>query len=291
VKEIRQLLEAKGLGRIADVVEAAQKPSIRFSPGENVECAGTHLGGRPNLPLDIEWPRWQEQPLAFLAQIDLGALPIIETFPLPRQGSLFFFHMAGEDPPWGFDPQDRGSAAVKYSPLPLQNCELRPFPDDLEEERQYRTLSMAAEPVENTIPDRVDQVITELGLQEDEMERYEKVVWEEWNSHWRSLRPPPSMPDLCHRMAGYPDRLQGDLRLEAHLVSHGLYCGDSSGYDEGKQRGLWPGAKQWQLLLQIDSEEAVGISWGDSGRIYYLIHQDDLEEHRFENVWVGLQCM
>jgi uncharacterized protein YwqG len=291
MKEIRQLLEAKGLGRIADVVEAAQKPSVRFSPGESGEYTGTRLGGRPNLPLDIEWPRWQEQPLAFLAQVDLAALPTIKTFPVPRQGSLFFFHMTGEDGPWGYDPEDRGSACVKYSPHPLSNCELRALPDDLEEERQYRGISLVAQPVENTIPDHFDQVIDELGLKPDEMERYGEVVWEEWNSHWRSLRRPPSLPDLCHRMAGYPDRLQGDLRLEAQLVSHGLYCGDSSGYDEGKQRGLWPGAKQWQVLLQIDSEDAAGMMWGDSGRIYYLIHQSDLEEHRFDNVWVGMECM
>jgi uncharacterized protein YwqG len=43
--------------------------------------------------------------------------------------------------------------------------------------------------------------------------------------------------------------------------------------------------------LQIDSEEAAGMMWGDVGRIYFLIRRDDLRERRFEKSWAGLECM
>jgi uncharacterized protein YwqG len=59
-----------------------------------------HLGGLPNLPLGIEWPRSPKGvPFHFLAQIDLAAVPasgIVDFLgrPLPefpRDGALYFF--------------------------------------------------------------------------------------------------------------------------------------------------------------------------------------------------------
>jgi hypothetical protein len=180
---------------------------------------------------------------------------------------------------------------VFYSAKPLGDLGLRSIPGDLEKERQYSGVRLGTEPAEDSIPDYRDQVIEELGLSREERDRYDDV-WEKWNSRRPETEPIPNRrPDLCHRMGGYPDRLQGDLRLEAQLVSHGLYCGNASGYAEGKQKGLWPGAKEWELLLQIDSEEAAGMMWGDVGRIYFLIHRDDLRERRFEKIWAGLECM
>jgi uncharacterized protein YwqG len=44
------------------------------------------------------------------------------------------------------------------------------------------------------------------------------------------------------------------------------------------------------LLLQIDSEARAGMMWGDLGRIYFMIHKDDLRRRRFENVVLILQC-
>ena len=275
------MLQAKGLGRIADVVLANVKRSVRLTSGTKSKGARNRLGGAPNLPPELDWPHWKDHPLAFLAQFDLATLPVIEGFDLPRRGSLFFFHEAGEHAPWGYDPQDLGCARVLFSERPLKGCSLRAVPVSLEEERQYRGLALDTSRVEDSIPDSCDQVIGELGPTPAEGYRYEEV-WEKWNSR---------RPDLCHRMAGYPDRLQGDLRLEAQLVSHGLYCGDGTGYQAGKKKKLWAGAKDWELLLQLDSEEAAGMMWGDAGRLYYLIHKDDLRERRFEKVWAGLECM
>ena len=98
--------------------------------------------------------------------------------------------------------------------------------------------------------------------------------------------------ETFHRVGGYPDCIQPsiDPKLEAHLVSHGLNCGDQSGYREGRDRGLEPGAAEWDLLLQVDSEGGIGMQWGDGGRLYFLIHKDDLRQHRFEKAWMTLQC-
>jgi uncharacterized protein YwqG len=216
--ELRALLHAKGLGRIADVVQANVKRSIRLTAGAESEEACNRLGGVPNLPADLDWPRRQSHPLAFLVQLDLGALPAIEGLDLPQKGSLFFFHEGGEDAPWGFDPQELGYARVLYSPQPLNECSLRALPSDLEEEQCYRGLEFTSSRVEDSIPDSCDQVIAELGLSPVESDSYEEV-WETFHAH---------LPNLRHRVGGYPDRLQGDLRLEAQLVTNGFYCGDGT---------------------------------------------------------------
>src|SRR5205814_3675825 len=54
-----------------------------------------------------------------------------------------------------------------------------------------------------------------------------------------------------HRLLGHPEPVQGDMQLECQLVSHGLYCGDASGYRDTRATALRPGAADWRLLLQI----------------------------------------
>ena len=95
--DIREQLEAKGLGRIAGVIETAVKPSLWLATREESENGVSRLGGRPNLPEEFDWPLWQEQPLAFLAQLNLAALPAVDGLNLPREGALFFFQAAGRD--------------------------------------------------------------------------------------------------------------------------------------------------------------------------------------------------
>jgi len=58
-----------------------------------------------------------------------------------------------------------------------------------------------------------------------------------------------------HRMLGHPDAVQNDPRRD----------GDS-------------------VLLQVDSDEAAGMIWGDVGRLYYMLGAADLEAGRFDRV-------
>ncbi|MDQ8738394.1 DUF1963 domain-containing protein [Paenibacillus sp. LHD-38] len=41
------------------------------------------------------------------------------------------------------------------------------------------------------------------------------------------------------------------------------------------------------LLMQRDSE--TGTGWGDEGRLYFWIREQDFAELNFEHVWVILQ--
>lgn len=95
---------------------------------------------------------------------------------------------------------------------------------------------------------------------------------------------------IINKIFGHPDQIQGDMQLECQLVSNGLFCGDSSGYNDQRRKVLEKGMKEWRLLLQIDSDENCEMMWGDVGRLYFWIKTDDLTNKRFDKVWMSLQC-
>ena len=78
------------------------------------------------------------------------------------------------------------------------------------------------------------------------------------------------------------------MTMECQLVTHGINCGSSEGYKEGKKRGLDQGASDWRLLLEIGTDD--NMMWGDAGSIYFWIRKQDLAERKFENCWLILQC-
>jgi uncharacterized protein YwqG len=42
----------------------------------------------------------------------------------------------------------------------------------------------------------------------------------------------------------------------------------------------------WRLLLQVDTDEhGPGWSWGDSGRLYFCMRENDLAAGRFDRGW------
>jgi len=119
-----------------------------------------------------------------------------------------------------------------------------------------------------------------LNLNADQRDEY----WE-FLEAWRE-----QMPPTFHRVGGYPEPIQGDPKLEAHLASHGLYCGSAEGYQRGKELGLLPGAADWELMLQVDSDDRAGMMWGDLGRLYFLIHKEALQQRTFQDAWLVFQC-
>jgi uncharacterized protein YwqG len=45
-----------------------------------------------------------------------------------------------------------------------------------------------------------------------------------------------------------------------------------------------------RFLLQVDSDDAAGMMWGDAGMLYFWIRDDDLAARRFDRAWCVMQC-
>ena len=72
----------------------------------------------------------------------------------------------------------------------------------------------------------------------------------------------------------------GHLGRRCQALHDGIPCGLPA----------WPGAADWQLLLQIDSDPNTGMMWGDVGKLYFLMNSEDLRNRNFDAAWLILQC-
>jgi uncharacterized protein YwqG len=273
----RERLEAAGLGRFADSLVEMARPAVRLvpDPAMLVRDRSTRLGGSPELPSSIAWPRDDDDPLSFVAQVNLADVAPYEAEGLlPRDGLLSFFYAAVKQEAWGFDPADHGSAAVLYVPATAETHTREP-PTDLSHEGVFRPVSLQPQ-AETTFAPWESYDVETLGMTRDEGFAYAGICHER--------------DDVIHRLLGHPDPVQGDMQVECQLVTNGLYCGDSTGYQDPRAADLRAGAAEWRLLLQIDSQDEAEMMWGDVGRIYYWITHADLVARDWALSWLILQC-
>jgi uncharacterized protein YwqG len=274
----RRRLESSGLGRHAEKLERLARPGIRLRPHSVSDAAAgigqSRIGGQPDLPASTEWPEYLGVPQSFIAQINLAETHGYDPGgQLPGAGILSFFYDSAQRV-WGFDPSDKDGWAVLYTEASV-NLAPRAFPDALPDQGRFRPVTLRPEG-EITYARSELSELEAVGLDADEGSTYDELIEEVEGS--------------IHRLLGHPNSIQGDMQLECQLVSHGLYLGNPSGYREPMAAELRPGAVDWRLLLQIDSDEAAQMMWGDSGRIYYWMHKDAMRECRWDKARLVLQC-
>jgi uncharacterized protein YwqG len=281
--DLRTHLEESGLTRVADGLERLMMVSIRLkakaAPEGDLKPGSSKLGGVPDLPEGTAWPECNGVPMALLAQLRLQDIALYDPEGrLPKSGILYFFYET-KDQKWGFDPQDRGHWKVVYYDGDLAGLRAAIPPNALPKESRFRVCRLTFSN-EITLPSWDSEAIKRLKLSQEDCERY--VAF-----------PGASCGEgqTIHRLFGHPEQIQGNMQLECQCAFHGLYMGDSSGYDDPRRPALEKGASDWQLLLQIDSDEDnLGAMWGDTGRVYFWIRQQELKKRDFSNVWLVLQC-
>jgi uncharacterized protein YwqG len=298
------------LRRKAEELIAAQAPSLpvkEIAKGLRVgtqfrtrrvdldalKLGASRFGGCPDVPVPFEWPQWDgfvaedlvlpsgvrysqgDAPatLSFLAQLNLAEIPE-PTGLLPDTGWLVFFYDERQQP-WGFDPRHRGSSRVMYFDGDAASLSRHGTPEAAKEYELH--CSEVTPELVATLPHFPDQ----LGLELDPPAR---------DAYWKLSDELIAGPEPHHRLFGWPKLIQGDMELECQLASNGISCGSSAGHETEQARRLRPGAADWILLLQLDTDDCPGCMWGDSGCLYFWIRKQDLAERRFDRVWTILQC-
>ncbi|UPL51117.1 YwqG family protein [Hymenobacter sublimis] len=258
-------------------IKSVSQPCIRLhlapEEEEDIPIGNSKMGGIPDLPPGCQWPTEQdpEKPLSFIAQINLAEVSVYdEQGLLPHQGLLSFFYSADQEA-WGYDSKHRDKFKVLYyegSPSELHRVS---FPDTLEEDAQFEACTLIPQ-LEISLPSWDNNLLNFLT----ESEQDNLFGLEEGNTN---------------KLFGHADTIQGSMELECELVTNGIYCGDPSGYASPQAKALEPNAGNWRLLLQVDSnEDECGMMWGDAGRLYFWIREQDLKTQNFDASWVILQC-
>lgn len=236
----------------------------------------SHFGGNPNLPQGIAWPERNGKKLGFLARLSLPEIHSAHSIDwLPDSGALLFFYDM-EEQPWGYDPEDRGSSVVLHVPdIPMADS-LHLETEDGDSILPHQNLAFRRIDV-NPSWERESVRALELNSKEDDLyfERTESVF----------------QGEPKHQVSGFPSPVQGDqMELECQLVTNGLYCGNPSGYEDSRAEALKPGASNWRLLFQFDTDDDLDVMWGDCGTIYYWVEEHAARRGDFQNTWLVLQC-
>lgn len=236
----------------------------------------SRLGGLPEMPAGFEWPTWNGRPQAFLAQLDLEELHRELHTCLPSAGKLYFFYDQ-EQAEWGFDPKDVGAWRVLHQPAGDVALVEHRAPAGLAPENIFKPKRVKPQRID-VLPDQ--QRLPPQSVASDvDIDDYEEVRDEAFAGHTR------------HQLFGFPSPVQNDgMEEECQYASNGVFVGDPEGYRNPRIPELKPGAAEWKLLLQLETDDDVDWMWGDAGTLYFWIRESDARRGDFSRVWMVLQC-
>lgn len=289
--QISQLAETYGLKQIAERIEQFLLPGIHISKTEQDDSTlgSSRLGGLPDVPPEFIWPHSGEKPLGFLAQFRCEDFANLDSSQLlPNTGILYFFYDVINQP-WGFDPKDRQSAVVFYTDATtsLSRASMPEGSSPNEIVLPSCAVKFTAVPSLPTTDSEIFiQLLRQLGFSTKTLLAYV----DKYREFYDEVRQRFTNNEPQHQLLGHPNIVQNDMKLECQLVTHGIYCGDSSGYEDPRRKELEAGAAEWKLLFQFDSDDGLGVMWGDCGLIYFWIRESDLRARRFSETWTIQQC-
>lgn len=279
IKDLRAHIQAAGIDpKYADVIESQAQRCVRFDAiptDENELPLGcSKLGGSPDLPIGVTWPLHGDRRLPFVGQFnahDFNRFSFCED--LPSDGILYFFLNMDS---WveEHDSSGRGNCRVLYHPGPLKDFGRLDLPERGSTPPRFNPCRIvfheALSQGWHEIP------IHAFHLDEAQEDEYVHIVYE--------------FPDgKAHQVLGRPGRienLEDELQLQCQVISHGLALGaDGRPLDKNKAKELAPGAADWKLLLQLDSDEGAEMDWGDS-MLSFWIRKRDLRDRNFSEVWM-----
>ncbi|GLV54450.1 hypothetical protein KDH_12970 [Dictyobacter sp. S3.2.2.5] len=277
-EDTQKALKKAGLERLNDYVQVLVQPAISLKASPVKDEAGlkvgiSKIGGIPDLPQGQQWPMKKDVPLSFVAQIRLDEVAHYDTnHRLPQQGMLWFFYDSSQET-YGEDPQDAGGWSVLYS-SDVQHLQPATVPTKLPEEARFKTSTVSFDAM-STMSQQPQLEIADLAWNNDDQAKYDTV-------YARFTGKPSTQPH--HQMLGYPETLQDDMRLQCQMMTNGI-----TDADDPKVAELSKSANEWQLLLQVDSDERINMNWPGSGMLYYWIKLADLQAQKFDATWLVAQ--
>jgi uncharacterized protein YwqG len=277
--DIKQAFLKAGLQAYVPAIDQLTRNSVRLATmlvdEKTLALGASKIGGHPDLPASMQWPVLKGQPQSFLAQLRLVDFQQFESDRLlPAQGMLWFFYDASQQT-FGEQPEDRAGWRILFSNNASSTLQRRPTPTGLPPASLFPSCALTPTN-ELTLALQPELELPAFAWGDKEQQAYEDVL--------EALHSPEERMLPHHRLLGYPDTIQDDMRLQCQLISNGI-----TEIDDPRAVRLQAGASDWLLLLQIDSDASARMRWGDNGMLYYWVKQADLQEQHFDRSWLVLQ--
>lgn len=243
--------EAAGAWRAALArMRRAVRPTLLLVPAR--DPGFSKIGGKPNLPSQTPWPTGDLGPRIFVAQIDLAAFqPHVQLDWLPSEGRLYAFF---DDERNGCPDVVRILYALEPPGPPAEPPQ--PAPDKWRfEERRVGFMKF------NSVPS-LDWLEVDYATLGDHAEDEAGGTFEDCDLG----------EEIEHRIGGYPAEIQGgQMAIECEYMRRGL----TRDYNDDVPDAIRRAAREWRLLLQIDSDPALNMNWWDGGRLYVFVRARD----------------
>ena len=250
--------------KILNLVE----PSIYIENSNNEKIGCSKLGGTPDLPSTILWPRFENKPMVFYGQINLE--DISKIYPeneLPKIGILYFFCYF-ENPENEFGaPYNFIKPKSEYSVIYYENDDLTRtnFPADLIKDYHFKPMPIKFE-LNYQIPPTTETSKVELAnLSKSDIKEYDSYRDRNDLYEAETILGTP-----------YPIQYGADYDWAYSYL-------EISDFDKpGVQEEIAKVKPNFINLLSFSMEsrfEAIGISF-----CYFGIHVDDLKNRNFRNV-------
>lgn len=284
-KDIKISLKEQSLSKIWAYIKKVIRPSIQINYferyDERLKIGSSKLGGKPDLPEHISWPKFNNHYQSFFAQINLKEVKDFDSEELlPKKGILYFFYDL-----FCFDQEneDGNGGCVIYYP-DAKNLFRREPPKDiyLKDEPNfvprliYRS-SFVSFFSALTIPYINHKFID--GLKEKELLSEDEIFYKYFEKLFDS-------EEIDHRLLGYSENVQDEMESECYLIEKNLGWNDLTDKNRKELKKQW---KDWILLFQFPYIPELNIEIQDGGTLYYWIHKNDLKKLRFDKVKVIMQ--
>lgn len=260
---------------------ATVKPviEITLSPADDLPLWASKVGGKPYLPLDVEYPFSSDgNPLKLLAQINFSEIPTNDT--LPKTGILSFFIENSLDKKYvyGADYSDLANQdGFKVFYFEEIHQDISKLKTDFSEFESYWNNEDTYSPLNNNdiaykmVFSNSQELMPEIDFHTAEhffgLENYYDI-YKLKGDEKKILRYLNNIDSTGHKLLGYPYFTQIDPRIE-----HAQF-------------------RDYILLFQLDSEDenGINISWGDFGVGNFFIHPNDLNNKDFSKVIYTWDC-
>ena len=252
------------------------EPTIYISEIDSIENIGcSKLGGTPDLPKSIEWPKFENNPMVFFGQINLE--DISKTYSeseLPKKGILYFFS-------YFQDPENEFGAEYnfikpksEYSIIYYENLDddlmKIDFPKELIKKYHFKAIPLKFE-LGYQIPPTVEtSKVENVNLSENDIQKYNDYIY--GNGFYEN-----------ETILGTPHPIQYGVEHDWIYSYLEITVFNQPGIQE-RMNKVNPNFINLLSFSMESKFEAIGISF-----CYFGIHIDDLKNNKFENAVFVMQ--
>lgn len=251
-----------------------------------IKIGQSKFGGIPDLPIGMDWIKndFTQKAYSFLCQINLKEISKYEEAnKLPKEGLLsFFFDLDSTDDGKVIyiHPQNKlykPNVPTKFEPI-KQSFFKRIFSKNpkskLLKEAACNFSLDYSHPSANSLRIEKNKKIFDINL--SALDAFQDDFFE------KKYDKNDSEDIANHKLLGLYEGIQDEYQ---ELILSDIFDNPAELTIEQINRGL-----EWTLLFQMDSDQDLQFNYLDSGRVYFFIKHEDLENQDFNRVKVISDC-